>query len=79
MGITDKNDKISDCEKCGRKKPVFIGAATALITPFRDGKIDFDSFAAMIDFQISGGVSAVVVLGTTGESATIDEIGRAHV
>lgn len=73
MGITDKNDKISDCEKCGRKKPVFIGAATALITPFRDGKIDFDSFAAMIDFQISGGVSAVVVLGTTGESATIDE------
>lgn len=53
------------------KKPIFTGCATALVTPFKDGEIDFDALCGLIDFQIDSGVSAIVVLGTTGESCTI--------
>lgn len=53
------------------KKEIFNGAATALVTPFKDGKIDYASFKILIDRQIWGGASAVIVLGTTGEPCTI--------
>jgi len=52
------------------KTPVFTGTATAIITPFHDGKVDYKKFGELIDLQIAGGVSAVVVCGTTGESST---------
>jgi len=53
-----------------RKK--FTGTGVAIVTPFHeDGKIDWDSFRKVIEFQIKGGVEYLVVLGTTGESATI--------
>ncbi|MBQ9922807.1 MAG: 4-hydroxy-tetrahydrodipicolinate synthase [Clostridia bacterium] len=55
------------------KKTVFRGAATALITPFKDGKVDYESFARLIDFQINGGIDALVVCGTTGEPSTLDD------
>ncbi len=55
------------------KKTVFTGAATALITPFKDGKIDYESFGRLIDFQINGGIDALVVCGTTGEPSTLDD------
>ncbi|MBE6689040.1 MAG: 4-hydroxy-tetrahydrodipicolinate synthase [Ruminococcaceae bacterium] len=55
------------------KKTVFRGAATALITPFKDGKIDYESFGRLIDFQIDGGIDALVVCGTTGEPSTLDD------
>ncbi|MBQ9941285.1 MAG: 4-hydroxy-tetrahydrodipicolinate synthase [Clostridia bacterium] len=55
------------------KKPVFRGAATALITPFKDGKVDYESFARLIDFQINGGIDALVVCGTTGEPSTLND------
>lgn len=54
------------------KPTVFKGAATALITPFRDGAIDLPALEALIEFQIAGGISAILVAGTTGESATLD-------
>lgn len=54
------------------KKLVFEGCATALVTPFKDGKIDFEALGALIDFQIENGVSALVILGTTGESPCVD-------
>ena len=54
------------------KPTVFTGAATALITPFRDGKIDRAALAGLIEFQIAGGIAAILVAGTTGESATLD-------
>ena len=52
------------------KQPLFRGSATALITPFKDGKINFEAMKRIIDEQIAGGTSALVVCGTTGESAT---------
>ena len=48
------------------KKSVFSGAATALITPFKGGKIDFEAFGNLIEFQIVNGIDALVVSGTTG-------------
>lgn len=57
-------------------KDVFTGCATALVTPFTDKGIDYDSYGKLIDWQIEKGADALVVLGTTGESATIDESER---
>lgn len=49
------------------------GLATAMITPFcRDG-VDFDAFGKMTEYQIEGGADALVVLGTTGEPATMSQ------
>ena len=53
------------------KKSIFTGAATALITPFKDGKIDYASLDTLIEAQISGGIDALVIAGTTGEAATL--------
>ena len=53
------------------KKTIFTGAATAIITPFSGGQIDYDSFGKIIEDQISGGIDAIVVAGTTGEAATL--------
>jgi 4-hydroxy-tetrahydrodipicolinate synthase len=47
------------------------GCLTALVTPFRDGKVDFDSLAKLVDWQIEQGVDGIVAVGTTGESATL--------
>ncbi|MBO4429443.1 MAG: 4-hydroxy-tetrahydrodipicolinate synthase [Clostridia bacterium] len=60
------------------KKPIFRGAATALITPFSDGKVDFDSFGRIIDAQIKAGIDALVVCGTTGEAATMTDAEQAE-
>lgn len=57
-------------------KDVFTGCATALVTPFTDKGIDYESYGKLIDWQIENGADALVVLGTTGESATIDEFER---
>lgn len=51
--------------------PLFKGVITALITPLRDGKVDFAAFDRLLDRQIAAGVSGVVPMGTTGESATL--------
>lgn len=50
---------------------MFSGAIVAIVTPFKDGKIDEQSFRDLINFQIKGGVSGIVPCGTTGESATL--------
>ncbi len=53
--------------------PLFRGAATALITPFRDGKVDFPALRRLIEFQISEGIDALVIAGTTGEAPTLSD------
>lgn len=55
------------------KTSIFEGAATALITPFADGKVDFDAFGKLIEFQIENGIDALVVTGTTGEAPTLTD------
>ena len=63
-----------------KKKTVFRGIATALITPFKDGRIDFNAYGRFIDWQIENGVNALVACGTTGESSTLcDEEHRAAI
>ena len=61
------------------KQPLFKGSATALITPFKDGKINFEAMKRIIDEQIDGGTAALVVCGTTGESATLSQEERKEV
>ena len=56
------------------KKTIFEGVATALITPFdQNGKIDYEKFAQLVEFQISEGINALVVCGTTGEASTLTD------
>ena len=52
-------------------KKAITGAMTALITPFKDGKLDEISYEKLIKRQIANGIDAVVPVGTTGESATL--------
>ena len=52
------------------KIPVFTGSSTAIVTPFRDGKVDYKKLGELIDFQIAGGTAAITICGTTGESST---------
>ncbi|NCB48451.1 MAG: 4-hydroxy-tetrahydrodipicolinate synthase [Clostridia bacterium] len=55
------------------KNIVFNGSCTAIITPFKNGEVDFDSFRKLIAHQIENGTDAIAVLGTTGEPATLSE------
>jgi len=50
----------------------FTGCMTALVTPFRNGKVDFDALGKLVEWQIEQGIDAIVSVGTTGESATLD-------
>jgi len=51
---------------------MFKGSIVAIVTPFKKGKVDEEGFRRLIDFQIKNGTSAIVPVGTTGESATLD-------
>lgn len=53
------------------KKILFKGCGTAISTPFTSDGINFDEFKKLIEFQISEGVDAIIVCGTTGESSTM--------
>ena len=53
------------------KPTIFTGAATAIITPFKNGDIDKVSFGKIIEDQIANSIDAIVVAGTTGEAATL--------
>ncbi len=50
---------------------MFKGCLTALVTPFRDSRIDEEALASLIEFQIESGVAGLVPCGSTGESATL--------
>ena len=54
------------------KNTVFTGMATAIVTPMTPAGIDYDALGRFIDFQIENGINAIVVMGTTGENATIE-------
>jgi len=50
---------------------MFSGAMVALVTPFQDGRIDFETLDELVEFQLESGIDAVVPVGTTGESPTL--------
>ena len=49
------------------------GCGTALITPFRNGAVDYDAFAALVDRQVEAGIDFLVPLGTTGETPCLED------
>ncbi len=55
------------------KNTVFSGAAVAIITPFKNDKLDYDALGKIIDDQIEKGTDAIVVCGTTGEASTLTD------
>lgn len=61
------------------KKDIFQGSATALVTPFRDGKVDYSAFARILEEQKKNGTAALVVCGTTGEPSTMSTSEQAEV
>lgn len=52
---------------------LFKGCGTALLTPFKGGEVDYEAFAATVDWQMTTGVDFLVPLGTTGETPTLSE------
>ena len=53
---------------------IFVGSAAAVVTPMNGyGNLDFDAFGRLLEWMIREGTDAVVVNGTTGESATLDD------
>ena len=54
------------------KNTIFKGMATAIVTPMTETGIDYDALGRFIEFQIENGINAIVVMGTTGENATIE-------
>ena len=55
------------------KNTVFLGAATALVTPLTPDGVDYDAFADLIEWQIAEGIDALVIAGTTGEGSTLSD------
>ena len=55
----------------GTKGEQFAGLAVALVTPFKDGAVDYELFRQQIEFQISAGTNTLCPVGTTGESPTL--------
>ena len=52
-------------------RQLFSGCGTALATPFRGGEVDYGALGALIERQLSGGVDALILCGTTGEPSTL--------
>ena len=53
---------------------MFSGAMTALVTPFSDGEVDYETLDELVGFQLDNGIDALVPVGTTGESPTLSHI-----
>ena len=56
-----------------QKKPIFEGAATALVTPLTKEGVDYEALGKLIDWQIESGIDALIICGTTGEKSTLDD------
>ncbi|WP_094604591.1 4-hydroxy-tetrahydrodipicolinate synthase [Sporomusa silvacetica DSM 10669] len=55
------------------RKPLFTGSAVAIVTPFTDNGVDYQSLAKLIEFQIQSGTDAIVICATTGEASTMPD------
>jgi len=71
--LTKHQSGFASQKKYGGMSMIFKGAGTALITPFREGKVDFEKYGELIDWQIGKGIDAIVTCGTTGEGSTLSD------
>ncbi len=55
------------------RKPIFTGAASALITPMNENGVDYENFGKLIEWQINEGIDALVIAGTSGEGSTLTD------
>ena len=55
------------------RKPIFTGAASALVTPLNSNGVDYESFRKLINWQIDEGIDALVIAGTSGEGSTLTD------
>lgn len=55
------------------KKTVFTGSGVALITPFKNGEVDYEAFDGLLQYHLDNATDAIIVCGTTGESATMPD------
>ena len=55
------------------RKPIFTGAATAIVTPLNEKGVDYEKFEELIEWQIKSGIDAIVAVGTTGEGSTLTD------
>lgn len=60
-------------------KKLFYGSGVALVTPFKNGKIDFESMGKLIENCIESGSKAIVILATTGEGVTVEREERRNI
>ena len=58
---------------------MFSGSIPALVTPFRDGAVDYEAFRRLVDWQVEQGSLALVPCGTTGEAATLSHAEQGQV
>ena len=56
-----------------QKTTIFTGAAVAIVTPFKNNEVDYESLATLIERQIENSTDAIVICGTTGESSTLTD------
>ena len=61
------------------KGEAFAGMSVALVTPFRNGEVDYETFRTQIEFQIAAGTNCLCPVGTTGESPTLSQVVNAAV
>lgn len=61
------------------KEPIFSGSSAAIVTPFKNGKIDYNALERIIEMQKIAGTAALTVCGTTGEASTLTEQERVDV
>lgn len=59
-----------------KKTEIFRGVGTAMITPFKDERIDYESLERLIERQIDAGIDALIIGGTTAEAATLSDVER---
>lgn len=60
-------------------QPLFRGSATALVTPFENGRVDYAALRRLVEMQLEGGTAAIVSCGTTGEPSTLTAEERENV
>lgn len=58
---------------------IFKGSGVAIVTPFKEGLIDYDALEALIDWHIESGTDAIIVCGTTGEASTLSAVEKLSV